>query len=128
MTHLSKRSLVLNKPEVTSIEACAELRNTGTEEAQARIRFTIHALDDEEILTSAEVETRIPAQSKATLRSTLSYPDAKLWSAESPTLYRLQSRSARNLRRQHRLTTAKNKSSASAGSSPKESAATPSSP
>ena len=81
---------ILNKSEVTSVDACAEIRNASTEETQARIRFTIHPLDNEEILTSAEVETRIPAQSKATLRSTLSYPDAKLWSAESPALYRVR--------------------------------------
>jgi hypothetical protein len=81
---------VLNKPEVTSVDACVELRNTRTEEAQARIRFTIHATNSEETLAAAEVEARIPAQSKATLRSTLSYPEAKLWSAESPTLYRVR--------------------------------------
>jgi beta-galactosidase len=81
---------VLNKPDVTSIDACAELRNNRTQEAQARIRFTIQALDSEETLTSTEVETRIPAQSKAALRSTLSYPGAKLWSVESPALYRVR--------------------------------------
>jgi beta-galactosidase len=81
---------ILHKPEVTSVDVCAEVRNTSTEEAQARIRYTIHAPDSEATLASAEVKSSIPAQSKAALRSTLSYPNAKLWSPDSPALYRVR--------------------------------------
>ncbi len=81
---------VLNTPEVTSVDASAEITNTHTEEAQTRVRFTVHALDSEETLATAELETRIPAQSSVTLRSALSVSQAKLWSPESPTLYRVR--------------------------------------
>jgi hypothetical protein len=81
---------VLNKPEVTSVDAFAEIRNTRTEEAQTRIRFTVHAPDSEETLASADVEASVPALSSVTLRSALGYPQAKLWSPESPALYRVR--------------------------------------
>lgn len=81
---------VLNKPEITTVDAVAEIRNQSTKEAQARIRFTIHAPDSEETLASAEVEAHIPTQSKATMHAALSYPDAKLWSPDSPALYRMR--------------------------------------
>ena len=81
---------VLNKPEATSVDASAEIMNTRNEDATARIRFIIHALDSEQMLAAAEVDSRIPAQSKLTLRAALTYPEAKLWSPNSPALYRVR--------------------------------------
>jgi hypothetical protein len=80
---------VLNTPQVTQADAWAEVRNASLQEASAHIRFTVHAPDSEDMLATAEVDARIPAQSTVTLRAALSYPQAMLWSPESPALYRV---------------------------------------
>ena len=81
---------VLNKPEVTTADACAEVRNTGKADAQTHIRFLVMAVGSENVLATAEAETYIPAQSKVTLRATLQYAQANLWSPETPVLYRVR--------------------------------------
>ena len=81
---------VLNTPQVTQVNAYAELRNTQSEEAHAHLRFSVHPPDSQAVLASAEAEARIPARSSLTLHSALSYPPARLWSPDSPALYRVR--------------------------------------
>jgi hypothetical protein len=80
---------VLNTPQVTQVDAWAEVRNTHTEEAPVRVRFSVHEEKTQEVLASTVVETRVPAQSAVTLRAALSHPQARLWSPRSPALYQL---------------------------------------
>ena len=81
---------VLNTPQATQADAWTEIRNTRAAESHAGVRFTVHALDSDDVLASAETETHIPAQSNATVHAPLSYPNAKLWSPDSPALYRVR--------------------------------------
>jgi len=83
---------VLNTPEITQVNVYAEVRNTLAQEATAHLRFSVRAPDSEDTLATAEVEARVSAQSKVTLRAALSYPQAMLWSTESPALYRISAK------------------------------------
>jgi beta-galactosidase len=81
---------VLNTPQVTQVEALAEVRNTHTQEVSTRVRFSVLEPDTHEVLATSVIETHVPAQSEATLRAALSYPRARLWSPQSPALYLLR--------------------------------------
>ncbi len=81
---------VLNTPQATQADAWTEIRNTGAEAAHARVRFTVYALDSDDVLATDEAEAHIPAQSNTTVHVPLSYPNAKLWSPDTPALYRVR--------------------------------------
>ncbi len=81
---------VLNTPPTTQADAWTEVRNTSGEEARAAVRFSLMAIDSDKVLATAEAEARVPARSTATLRGALRYAEARLWSPESPALYRVR--------------------------------------
>jgi hypothetical protein len=81
---------VLNTPQVTQVNALAEVRNTHPEETPARVRFSVLDPETRKVLATSMAEARVPSQSSAILRATLSYPDAKLWSTHNPALYQLK--------------------------------------
>jgi hypothetical protein len=81
---------VLNMSQATQVDAWAEVRNTDAQSVQARIRFSVLAAEGPEVLATKVVEANIAAKSSATLHAMLSYPQAKLWSPQSPSLYKLK--------------------------------------
>jgi beta-galactosidase len=81
---------VLNTPQFTQVDAWAEVKNQSSEDSACNILFSVVALDTETVLATSVVEARIPAQSSVTLRAALNYAQAKLWSPQTPALYRLR--------------------------------------
>ena len=81
---------VLNTPRTTEADAWVEVANSGAEAARARVRFTVHALDSDQVVAEAEGEARVAARSASRVKAVLSYPQAKLWSPQAPALYRLK--------------------------------------
>ncbi len=81
---------VLNRPDVISVQAWAEVHNRLASTAKVRIRFTVLERDTESVVASTEVESQIPAGANANVPAMLKYPGAKPWSPESPSLYRLR--------------------------------------
>jgi beta-galactosidase len=81
---------VLNTPDVTAVQAWASVRNSLARAAKVRIRFSVLERDTETVAASALVETEVPAGASIDVEGLLNYPDAKLWSPESPSLYLLR--------------------------------------
>lgn len=81
---------VLNTPETHAVQAWAEVRNLLPHPAKAHIRFSVGDDSGESSLTGDTVEVQIPAESTSVVSTTLRLPSAKLWSVESPVLYRMR--------------------------------------
>lgn len=81
---------VLNTPQMTGVQAYAEVRNTLSQAAWARIRFEVLDADSGKVVASAMSEVEIHASASSTAHAELSCPCAKLWSVNSPNLYRMR--------------------------------------
>ncbi len=81
---------VLNMPQMTSVQAYAEVRNMLVRAARARVHFEVRDGDSEKVVASAMAEVEIPAGASSTAHAELSFPGAKLWSIKSPNLYRMR--------------------------------------
>ncbi len=81
---------VLNRPDVTEVSVKTEVRNRLPRAVWARVRFTLLERDSDDVLATQVAETTVPALAGVIVEAALSHPAAKLWSVNSPVLYRMR--------------------------------------
>jgi beta-galactosidase len=81
---------VLNTPQATQVDAWADVRNTLAQEESVRIRFTILDTEGPSVLATSVVKANVPPGSTSKVHALLNYPQARLWSPQTPVLYRLK--------------------------------------
>lgn len=81
---------VLNRPDMVSVAANAKLTNRSGEPVQTVARFSILDKEDGRELLSGDSPVRLKSGETTTVSQVLHYPEAHLWSSESPSLYVMQ--------------------------------------
>ena len=81
---------VLNKPEMTSVEAHALVQNTTSSDVKVSVRFEVLDSKRTMVLAANQKEVTIGHNEEVPVQSTLEYPKAKLWSNAEPNLYLLR--------------------------------------
>ena len=74
------------------LQVGAEVKNENTENRVAEVEFSLTAEDTGETVIARKTLIQIPAGMTAGARTTLTVDDPRLWSADSPDLYRLRAR------------------------------------
>lgn len=76
--------------ETAFLQVSAEIENEHTENRVARVRFSLVREDTGEEVIARDALVQAPAFSRATAYTTLTVDGPRLWSAETPRLYRLR--------------------------------------
>ena len=79
-------------PETAYLKVSAEIANACAENRVAEVVFDLIRDDTGETVKSAKTVTQVPPLSSGTAYMTLTVDAPRLWSAETPALYRLQAR------------------------------------
>jgi beta-galactosidase len=81
----------LNTPQTTTVNAYAEIENNQAQSVSGIVRFEILDRQTGAVLTAADASSVVLSNQKSTVSASLSLPNAKLWSPDSPNLYTLRS-------------------------------------
>lgn len=81
---------VLNTSEVTSVQCYAEIHNALDSATKARVRFSALERESETVVASAVAEAEIAPEASSVVQAVLRFPGAKLWSVETPHLFRMR--------------------------------------
>ncbi len=77
-------------PETAYLQVSAEVRNGHAENRVAEVEFALIREDNGEVVRTSKTVTQVQALSAGTAYMTLTVDNPRLWSAETPELYRLQ--------------------------------------